>query len=93
VSTVGRPHPTALVDGNSGSGRISILEQNVPPKGKRVQSFEVATRGSTSWPADKNKTVKHPKTGKLVLATISAEVVVEVSGTIVAYRPEAARKE
>lgn len=92
VATVGRPHHTALVDGNSGSGWITILEQNVPPKGKRVQSYKLATRGSTSWPADKHKSVKHPKTGKLVLANVATEITIEVSGTIWAYRPEAARK-
>lgn len=90
--TLERPHHTALVDSNPGNGWISILEQNVPPKGKRVQKLKLATRSMTIPPKSVHKSIKHPTSGKISPATITTTVSIEVSGTIWAYHPEAATK-
>jgi len=87
--TVERPHHTALVDTNPGNGWINIVEQNAPPKGKRVQKFKMATRTMDIPAKTVHKSIKNPVTKKIAPATITTEVSIVVSGTVSAYRPEA----
>lgn len=90
--TLERPHHTALVDSNPGNGWISILEQNVPPNGRRVQRLRLATRSMNIPPTSVHKTVKRSDTNKMAPATITTTVSIEVSGTLWAYRPESATR-
>jgi hypothetical protein len=87
--TMERPHHTALVDTNPGNGWINVLEQNAPPKGRKVQKYKMATRSMDIPPKTVHKSVKNPVTKKIAPATIVTEVSIVVSGTISAYRPEA----
>jgi hypothetical protein len=92
VETIERPHHTALVERSPSNGWINILEQNVPPAGKRVQAFEMATRTMTVPPTSEYKSMKHPTTGMNAPATVITTASIQVSGTISVYRPEAVKK-
>jgi hypothetical protein len=92
TETVTRPHHTALVDRNPGNGRVIILEQNVPPQGRSVQQYEMATRTMKVGPTSEHKSMMNPSTKKTGAATVITTVSIVVSGTISAYRPEAAAK-
>jgi hypothetical protein len=87
-----RPHHTALVDRNPGNGWVNIVEQNAPPQGRSVQQFEMPTRTMKVGPTSVQKTLKNPWTEKMCPATVITTVSYKVSGTISAYRPEAAKK-
>lgn len=73
-----RPHHTAVVNEVKSSGVLKILEQNVAPGGKKVQSNTLHTKdvpaGSAASMKGKNKVI--------VTTTVT------VSGTIWAYRPK-----
>ena len=72
-----RPHHTAVVSEVKSGGMLKVLEQNVAPGGKKVQSNTLNTKdvpaGSTHVKG-KNK--------------VTVTTTVTVSGTIWAYRPK-----
>jgi hypothetical protein len=73
-----RPHHTAVVNEVKSGGVLRVLEQNVAPGGKKVQSNTLNTKdvpaGSTTSVKGKNK--------------VTVTTTVTVSGTIWAYRPK-----
>ncbi len=87
-ATVERPHHTAVVDSTPGAGWLSILEQNMPPLGKRVQKHKLALRSMDLPNKTERKSVKS-ESGKWQPATVVTKVAITVSGTIWAYRPKA----
>jgi hypothetical protein len=87
TETFGRPHHTAVVESNDGNGNLTILEQNVPLRGrktpsKKVQRNRIAWKNSQSHPP---KDRKQGKNGTLIEVTTTVQVTVE--GTLWVYRP------
>jgi hypothetical protein len=78
-----RGHHTAIADVNKGNGVLEVYEQNVKPRGKKVQRHTLYVRNQT--PATKTETRFEGKTK--VITTITTKITVE--GTVWAYRPEA----
>lgn len=83
--TYERPHHTAIVSGRSGSGRLQVLEQNVPSPGatapeRVVRQHELHTASSTT-----TESRAYQEGGGTVRETRTTTIT--VSGTIRAYRP------
>jgi hypothetical protein len=83
-------HHTSIVSTPYAARRVSVLHQNVPPKGKKVQSGTLALETIPTKETVTSGTRKLKVGGKEITVNvkISTKVTVSVEGTIWAYRPK-----
>ena len=80
MQTLGRPHHTAIIWSQSGSGVANVLEQNVDPGGKVVQNDQLNFSDSTS------STSNVSQSGSDTTKT-DTTVTIKVTGTKWIFRP------
>jgi hypothetical protein len=86
--TAERPHHTAILDARVSPLELAILEQNVPPAGKKVQRSVIPVSDLAPVITTTHKQL-NDASGTLRPATVVKTVVKTVSGQLWVYRPQA----
>jgi|APHig6443717817_1056837.scaffolds.fasta_scaffold228294_1 hypothetical protein len=87
--TFDESHHTSIASSGYANKRLSVLHQNVPPKGKKVQAGTIALESIPATKAVSDGTRMLDVNGKKIRVNVkvSTTVTVTVEGSIWAYRP------